>query len=1245
MYRHPIGTLSRGAVLDVGLKCTHSCKFCYYSYLDKSEDQFRGMRRAQFRSLAECKAILDGLKAHGFINFDYTGGEPTLHPDIIEITRYAHQELGLKGRVITLGQFLMRRMPNCRQPRLIDDLLDAGLVNFLFSFHAADPALFERITGEELGRLTAAMDHLDAQGFQYTTNTTVFEWNFRHLPDLARGLLGHGTYLHNFILMNAYYEWNRDGRAFGVQARYSEVAPYLREAVAILEDNGIAANIRYAPLCAVRGLEKNLVGMVGVRYDPYEWMNRAGHLGGPPEECAAPLPVPEGEIDGHLAYRALGVRLPNGVEVIGTRGNGLKHFPFACGGCSARGACDGVDPNYLRQHGAEEFVPYTSGDWPAPVHGARARYAAPFVVKTEPGEDMRAACASAAAAAPPRVSVVIPCYNYARYLPEAVESVLAQTFGDLEVVIVDDGSTDDTRAVAERLRAEHPDRAITVVAQPNSGQPALARNAGIARARGAYVLCLDADDVIAPTMVEACARVLEGDPGIAIVYTDRRDFDGVDQIVCAGEWDFARLRHANHLSYCALFRRTVWEAIGGFRANVRGCEDWDFWVAAGARGFRGLRIPQPLFWYRRHDTGVYQDVIQNLPRLAAQITLNNREAYEPDAVARAERLLGERGLGLPPLVSVVIPTRNRPDRLRVALASVLAQTHEHLEAIVVNDGGADVEDVVASFDDARVSYVKLGTGRERSAARNAGLRLARGEYVAYLDDDDRYDPEHLETLIGTLERTGLDVAYGDARRTWEVEQDGAYVTTRVDRPYSADFDRDALLVGNYIPILCLVHRRSCLDAIGLFDEELDTHEDWDLLIRLSRKYDFVHVPVATCSFSWREDGTSTTSRRRLDFLRTAELIHARYPAGPDPRVAAGRDAVLAQLRRSAGEVEFTCSIVVVLRGGVERTRRCLGELARVTRGVDFEVILVDAGSTDETAAFLATLGGDVQVIRRDASVGWSAAANLAARSARGRYLVFLAHDTIPRDGWLRALVDEAEAHPDVAAVGGKLLRPDGTIWHAGFAISRVHSAPYPIYRGFPASFPGASRRRETQAVSGACLLVRRDAFVAVGGFDEELRERFGDVDLCLRIRAEGEIVYQPRCVLYQEAEEQPNAADREDAERLQRRWANRWLADEDATYVADGYAYRARDAGGVVRETLELLTDAPERARWERVAAVQRLARAAGLEAARPLLDEPDAWPDDPAVLTWAAGLCVRAGLSGRAARFWSRVHAAGQTA
>lgn len=119
----------------------------------------------------------------------------------------------------------------------------------------------------------------------------------------------------------------------------------------------------------------------------------------------------------------------------------------------------------------------------------------------------------------PVVSVVIPCHDYARYLPEAVSSVLAQTFRDWELVIVDDGSTDDTVEVTQSLIACHPDRRIRLLQQSNAGVSA-ARNTGIEASTGRYILPLDADDVIAATMLEKTVGVLDSDPGIAIASTD-----------------------------------------------------------------------------------------------------------------------------------------------------------------------------------------------------------------------------------------------------------------------------------------------------------------------------------------------------------------------------------------------------------------------------------------------------------------------------------------------------------------------------------------------------------------------------------------------------------------------------------------------------------------------------------------------------------------------------------------------------
>lgn len=234
-----------------------------------------------------------------------------------------------------------------------------------------------------------------------------------------------------------------------------------------------------------------------------------------------------------------------------------------------------------------------------------------------------------------KVSVVITCYNYGRYLRDSVSSVVNQTFEDIEIIIVNDGSTDDTVDIANELIQAFGDANIELISQVNSGQPAISRNVGIDVSQGRYILCLDADDKIAPTMLEECLDILENNNEISIAYTDRADFDGDNQIVCAGEYNLGRLKYENHISYCALYRREVWENVGGYRVNVKGVEDWDFWIACGSRGYYGMRLPMPLFFYRRHDTGVFQEAIRDYRKKYAQIVINNQEMYDSKIVDAA----------------------------------------------------------------------------------------------------------------------------------------------------------------------------------------------------------------------------------------------------------------------------------------------------------------------------------------------------------------------------------------------------------------------------------------------------------------------------------------------------------------------------------------------------------------------------------------------------------------------------------
>ena len=601
-----------------------------------------------------------------------------------------------------------------------------------------------------------------------------------------------------------------------------------------------------------------------------------------------------------------------------------------------------------------------------------------------------------------------------------------------------------------------------------------------------------------------------------------------------------------------------------------------------------------------------------------------------------------------PLVSVIVPTFNRLDTLLGAVTSVLNQTYKNLEVIVVNDSGADAENLVTFLNrDGRVTYIKHGKNRGLAAARNTGIGAARGKYIAYLDDDDKFYPDHIATLVKYLEGSDYKAAYTDAYRVHQVREGDQYVVHGKDVPYSADFNFAALLVFNYFPVLCMMHERACLQEVGGFDETLTTHEDWDLWIRLSRKYPLAHLKQITAEFTWRTDGTSMTSRIAPDYVRTAEIIYLKYRSYAEaiPGVLAAQRRRLQSSNVDIGRKAYACSIIIPAFNKVELTIQCLTRLAEATHGVEYEVILVDNGSTDGTQTLCDALSGDVQVLRNEENLGFAVACNQGAKVARGQYLVFLNNDTIPLEGWLTALVQEAQASPGVTVVGSKLLYENGTVQHGGIAFSWLYGTAYHIYLGVKADAPMVNRRRELQAVTAACMLVRREAFEEVGGFDEGFRNGFEDMDLCLRIRDRGgRVVYQPQSTLYHLESQTPGrkAYERENLKRFLTRWSSHWwLSDEYMVYAEDGLACHMFKKNERWSERVVPFIDEVERSQWESVAAVQRLTHRRhpdAVEELKTMLRQVDAWPNDAQALRWGAYVCRHIGVPECADTFWGRL-------
>jgi glycosyltransferase involved in cell wall biosynthesis len=202
----------------------------------------------------------------------------------------------------------------------------------------------------------------------------------------------------------------------------------------------------------------------------------------------------------------------------------------------------------------------------------------------------------------PRFSIIVPCYNQAHYLPEAVASVVQQTCAHWEIIIVDDSSPDNTAEVANQLIATYPDHEIQLLQQANTGL-AGARNAGIRVARGDLIITLDADDRLEPETLERTLAVFATRPQIGFVFGNVRLFDGVTGHVINRPYDARRLRFSCMLHSMSPFRRAAWEHVGGYRTSMgRGYEDWDFWLSLAEAGWQGQYLPVTLAAYRRTTT-------------------------------------------------------------------------------------------------------------------------------------------------------------------------------------------------------------------------------------------------------------------------------------------------------------------------------------------------------------------------------------------------------------------------------------------------------------------------------------------------------------------------------------------------------------------------------------------------------------------------------------------------------------------
>jgi GT2 family glycosyltransferase len=278
------------------------------------------------------------------------------------------------------------------------------------------------------------------------------------------------------------------------------------------------------------------------------------------------------------------------------------------------------------------------------------------------------------------------------------------------------------------------------------------------------------------------------------------------------------------------------------------------------------------------------------------------------------------------------------------------------------------------------------------------------------------------------------------------------------------------------------------------------------------------------------------------------------------------------------------SVVIPVFGRAALTERCLETvLATVPAGT--EVVVVDDASPDETLAVLAAFGEAIRVVALPHNGGFARACNSGAAAARGDLLVFLNNDTEPQPGWLDALLAYADSNPGADVVGAKLLYPNGSVQHAGVVFGQ-DGYPHHLYAGLPADHPAVNRSRPLQAVTAACMLVRRTAFEGAGGFDDGYENSLEDVDLCLRLGERGGSVHY--CHSAELLHLESASRGRQDRfetslDRYRERWRQRVHRDDLEIYAADRLLSVEYPASYPVRMAISPLLSVVDRGREEEI--------------------------------------------------------------
>ena len=503
--------------------------------------------------------------------------------------------------------------------------------------------------------------------------------------------------------------------------------------------------------------------------------------------------------------------------------------------------------------------------------------------------------------------------------------------------------------------------------------------------------------------------------------------------------------------------------------------------------------------------------------------LRRRQDLRAGVLPRLRRALnhraGEDG------ISFIMPVHETPRAWLIeALESVRAQFCDAWELICVDDGSAapHVAEILAGYAarDRRIRVLRSAQNVGIARAVNFGLRAARYGYVAFVDHDDRLEPDAAWQLIRAARMTDADLLYTDEAQT--AENIDAITELRLRPAFSHDY---YLSHPYFVHLVCA--RTDVARRIGGWDETMAISADVDFVLRMIEAARVVtHVPAVL--YRWRTHGGSTGHARQESVMAATIGALQRHLDRLHTGAVVSAGVWFNQFRVDWPADPGRVLIVIPTKNKADLLRTAIDSIERTTPRADYRLVVIDHQSDEPAScAYLETLAVRHTVMPYAGPFNFSAMNN-AAVAAHGegcRFVLFLNNDVeATQDGWVDRLRRLA-ARPDVGAVGPLLMYVDRTVQHAGVVLGFNDSAEHALK--FQNVFLDKHGRRnlgyncaltsvrDYSAVTAACLMMRRHVFDEAGGFDERFGIGFNDTDLCLRVGQAGlRILYDGATILY-----------------------------------------------------------------------------------------------------------------------------------